>query len=562
MIPPRALEQHLAIIGKTGSGKTTAAKGEIERILDAGGRACIVDPTGVWWGLRTAADGKGTGYPVAIFGGAHGDFPAGPEHGHAIAEIVGTSSTPVIVDTSLMRVGERTRFFTEFAEQLMRANRGPLHLVIDECHLFMPQGKVADPRSGAMLHAANNLVSLGRSRGLRIMLISQRPAKVHKDSLTQVETLVAMRLVAPQDRAAVVDWIKDNADQQQGREIIASLATLKTGHGWIWAPEIGVLERVQFPRIRTFDSSRAPGHDDAGVALAAIDRSAIAARLEQVAAEVAANDPAALRERIADLEAQLQRSEDPQIEEAALQAAYQRGVGDGEASARQAFTEALRMQNRGLRERLEVLIDQLGGLQTFFTDEAPAPAPRPAAPAPLPAAAPPPRAAVAPAAAAARRTPGAASTPLSKAERLVLTALAQYPRGRTKAQVAILTGYAVNGGGFNNAISACRSRGYLEGSGDALTITDAGRKALGPFQALPRGKALLQHWLGQLGKAERAALQSLADVYPKALDKAALAARAGYEANGGGFNNALSRLRTLELISGRGELRASEDLFG
>ncbi len=36
----------------------------------------------------------------------------------------------------------------------------------------------------------------------------------------------------------------------------------------------------------------------------------------------------------------------------------------------------------------------------------------------------------------------------------------------------------------------------------------------------------------------------------------------GYEPNGGGFNNALSKLRTLELISGRGELRASEDLFG
>lgn len=31
---------------------------------------------------------------------------------------------------------------------------------------------------------------------------------------------------------------------------------------------------------------------------------------------------------------------------------------------------------------------------------------------------------------------------------------------------------------------------------------------------------------------------------------------------GGGFNNALSRLRTVELVKGRGELKASEDLFG
>jgi hypothetical protein len=36
---------------------------------------------------------------------------------------------------------------------------------------------------------------------------------------------------------------------------------------------------------------------------------------------------------------------------------------------------------------------------------------------------------------------------------------------------------------------------------------------------------------------------------------------AGYEASGRGFNNALGRLRTLELVQGRGELRASDNLF-
>lgn len=40
-----------------------------------------------------------------------------------------------------------------------------------------------------------------------------------------------------------------------------------------------------------------------------------------------------------------------------------------------------------------------------------------------------------------------------------------------------------------------------------------------------------------------------------------LAARTCYEARGGGFNNALSRLRTLELIEGRQELKAAEELF-
>jgi hypothetical protein len=88
-----------------------------------------------------------------------------------------------------------------FRRRLLRTNQGPAHAG----HRRGPPLRAAGPgeptrRSGAMLHAANNLVSLGRGIGLRIVLISQRPAKLHKDSLTQVETLVAMRLIAPQDR--------------------------------------------------------------------------------------------------------------------------------------------------------------------------------------------------------------------------------------------------------------------------------------------------------------------------------------------------------------------------
>lgn len=47
---------------------------------------------------------------------------------------------------------------------------------------------------------------------------------------------------------------------------------------------------------------------------------------------------------------------------------------------------------------------------------------------------------------------------------------------------------------------------------------------------------------------------------PRAVTKEALAEATGYASAGGGFNNALSRLRTLELINGSGEVRLSETL--
>jgi hypothetical protein len=241
--------------------------------------------------------------PVVIFGGEHGDVPLGAVHGEAIAEIIATSNTPAIIDVSLMRVGERTRFFTDFASELLRRNKGPLHLIIDEAHVFAPQGRVADPQSGNMLHAANNLISLGRARGLRVTLITQRPAKLHKDSLSQVETLIALRLIAPQDRKAVEEWIADQADREKGRDIIASLPSLPTGQGYVWAPELGILKKATFPRIKTFDSSRTPedGVAGDGPVLARIDMATISGKLVAIKEEADANNPEKLKAEIREL---------------------------------------------------------------------------------------------------------------------------------------------------------------------------------------------------------------------------------------------------------------------
>jgi len=64
-----------------------------------------------------------------------------------------------------------------------------------------------------------------------------------------------------------------------------------------------------------------------------------------------------------------------------------------------------------------------------------------------------------------------------------------------------------------------------------------------------------------LGLVERLILEALTQTYPTVLSKEEVAAGAGYEASGGGFNNALGQLQTLELFQGRGEFRASGNLF-
>jgi DNA helicase HerA-like ATPase len=120
-----------------------------------------VDPTGAWWGLRSSRDGKGAGFPILVLGGDHGDLPLPALGGAAVARLLTEQRVNLIADTSQLSVGERTRWFIDFANTLHRTNKGPLHLVLDEAHNFAPQGKVMDPDAGKMLHAANRLAAEG-----------------------------------------------------------------------------------------------------------------------------------------------------------------------------------------------------------------------------------------------------------------------------------------------------------------------------------------------------------------------------------------------------------------
>jgi polynucleotide 5'-kinase involved in rRNA processing len=55
VLPAAALDQRLAIVGTSCSGKTYATKGLVEMLMQAGARVCIVDPLGVWGHDKSSA---------------------------------------------------------------------------------------------------------------------------------------------------------------------------------------------------------------------------------------------------------------------------------------------------------------------------------------------------------------------------------------------------------------------------------------------------------------------------------------------------------------------------
>lgn len=305
-IPDEALKDSGAIIGRIGSGKTYAAKGIVERVLREQSRVCVIDPTGVWWGLRSSADGKAPAFPVVVFGGEHADVKIADTSGIPLATTIAHESIAAIIDVSEFTIGQRVRLMTAFLDTLYFENRAPLILVVDEADMFAPQRPMPDQT--VMFSRMEQIIRRGRVRGFRPWLITQRPAELHKSVLSQTATLVAMQLTAPQDRDAVGAWIEGQADRDQGKKVLAELPRLKKGEGYVWSPSHNILERVKFPAITTFDSSRTPEH---GEAMPAVEMG-VAVNLEKIRAAFAEtekaledDDPAILRRKLEDAEAKI-----------------------------------------------------------------------------------------------------------------------------------------------------------------------------------------------------------------------------------------------------------------
>jgi uncharacterized protein len=138
-LPLEAVTQTFGILAKRGVGKTYTAAVMAESMLAANQPICVVDPIGVWWGLRAAADGKGTGYSIVVFGGDHADLPLDAGAGELIADLLIDKRISAVLDLSLLRKGEAIRFMEAFAERLYHRNRQALHLFLDEADAWAPQ---------------------------------------------------------------------------------------------------------------------------------------------------------------------------------------------------------------------------------------------------------------------------------------------------------------------------------------------------------------------------------------------------------------------------------------
>jgi hypothetical protein len=254
-LPVESATKTFAVLAKRGAGKTYTAAVLAEEFFKTGVPFVVFDPIDVWWGLRLDKSGTGKGLPVIVFGLEHADIPLERDMGRAIARAIVSENVSCIISTFGMPKVAQRQLITELAEELLTLNDTPRHIFIEEAHEFVPQRVFGD--MGKTFNAVSNLVTMGRNRGLGVTLINQRAATMNKDVLTQVDTLLAFRNVAPQDRKALREWVEYHAAEGDFEAFMKSLPTLPTGEGWIWSPEfLQTFERIKIRKRETFHPDR------------------------------------------------------------------------------------------------------------------------------------------------------------------------------------------------------------------------------------------------------------------------------------------------------------------
>lgn len=557
-LPMEAASDAIAIVGRRGRGKTTTAVVLVEEIHANGGRFVVADPVGVWWGLKSTRDGKGKGIPVIVMGGEHADVPLEETGGKVIADFVIDPTSPsVVLDFRGFRKAQITRFMVDFLEQLYHKNRQPLHVVLDEADQFAPQRVMGE--TARMVGACEDVCKMGRARGLFPMLITQRPAALNKNVLTQAGLLVTHQLTGPQDRKALDDWIRANAEDSEREKFIETVPTLPRGKAWFWWPENGIFEQVQVRDRKTFDSSATPKPGEKKVqpkVLAEVDLEVLKEKISATIEKAKLADPKELQRQIVALKKELAAKPVPVIHGEKTKIVKVPAFTDAQVKRMETLLDKMVKEaerHGGAMSMFWSNFNEIGdsfqkALETVATEQHGYKPPER------------PKATVTPirrpVAALVGNTEGG---PMGAGECAVLTAAAQHEGGITREQATVLTGYKTST--RNAYIQRLRNRGYVVEQGELVVATEAGVSALGPgFEPLPTGDALREHWLRDLPEGERKIFEAVCGVYPKAAEREWLSEVTGYKTST--RNAYIQRLGNRRIITVNGSsIRASELVF-
>lgn len=238
------------ITGKSGSGKSNSASVIAEELLAAGYPLCVIDTDGEYVGLAE-------GFDVVVLG-AEATTPDRVVDADSVGSVLETAlreRVPVVLDLSGYPDGETELAVVAAAVRaLFRAEgelRVPFLLVVEEIHEFLPESGSGGDAEAALVQVAKR----GRKRGLGLLGLSQRPAAVDKEFVTQCDWIAWHRLTWENDTRVVARVLDADAAETVGG--------LSAGEALLVADWDDAVCRVRFRRRESPEAGATPDLDRA-----------------------------------------------------------------------------------------------------------------------------------------------------------------------------------------------------------------------------------------------------------------------------------------------------------
>lgn len=544
------VRSRMLIQANSGGGKSWALRQLLEETF---GRVqhIVIDPEGEYHTLREQFD--------YVLGARHGgDVEASPRTAKMLCRRLMETSASAVIDLYDLPIAGRREFVKLFLTELMalpKDLRRPLLVVLDEAHVFAPEGARSDA-----LEAVMSLASQGRKRGYALVCATQRLSKLSKDVAAEMLTRLIGRTGLDLDVKRAGDEL---GMDKEGR---GRLPVLEPGQFYAFGPALppGPPRLVRTGEVRTSHPQpgalEAPTPPPSAKVKALLEKSL--ADLPQQAAEEA-RTVTELQRAVTTLKTQLTKAQKAApvgelriVEKAVVDyRAIQRAVS-GALKPHHDYESRVLIQvgraTKGLRTVVEAL-ESIGQIERPNGVHPVVAATRPTTPTPSRVVERAPRPMV---------TGNTGDVTLPKGERIVLTAIAQHDEGVTREQLTVLTGYKRST--RDAYIQRLGEKGVLEVRGDRILATDEGVSALGSdFEPLPTGDALYEHWTteGRLPEGERKILMLLHDVYPDSADRESLSEQTGYARSS--RDAYLQRLGARKLVTTTREgVRMSDNLNG
>jgi len=186
----------IAILARSGGGKSNLAALFVEQAIEQGLQVCIIEPIEEWFTLRAR-------YDNVVWIGEDGDIPLVPEMSSQYVELLKRGCNLVITAATGDEFVDKS-FVGGFLWSLYtswRAIRRPVLLVVEEADTYAPQmwGREDRPCLSRMALIAKR----GRKLGINMIALSQRPADIHKSVISQANILFIGGFRSTQDLNAV-----------------------------------------------------------------------------------------------------------------------------------------------------------------------------------------------------------------------------------------------------------------------------------------------------------------------------------------------------------------------